>query len=416
MSTSNVTFQLGEAASASKLMGAFNVLRNQGQQLLTTLGTYRTDSLVSFEQRVEALNSRRERANRVKSSYVAVRFVATDLLDMDQTQTSATVRADTQAVTLQERQTATNAIVQQQTFSTSDGTAESISVDNSMYMVSTSDGLIPTGTFTLKLLQALNLTVLTFDLSAVPAKSTVVVSASPDGINYTAAVQTSMNGYRLTAWFSPMNMRYITLAVTPSAPDVLGGSSYTFGLTDFVGAETEFQLLSDLVTLPIAFRPVGTRLQLVAQHDPNLTFFLNFNNVGWLEYAAGATITIPGTIETKTPAVALHTGGALEIVLPVDAYPNSVQVFDETTSKNLTVVPNLSATDPNLAHLVHDYIALNGTTLTYIGPDLAAAAGHTFTVTFVEGPALVEVQLKVQLITPDRTVTPTFTGASLQEL
>ena len=94
MSTSNVTFQLGEAASASKLMGAFNVLRNQGQQLLTTLGTYRTDSLVSFEQRVEALNSRRERANRVKSSYVAVRFVATDLLDMDQTQTSATVRAD----------------------------------------------------------------------------------------------------------------------------------------------------------------------------------------------------------------------------------------------------------------------------------------------------------------------------------
>ena len=41
-----------------------------------------------------------------------------------------------------------------------------------------------------------------------------------------------MNGYRLTAWFTPMEMRYITLAITPAAPDTLGGTSYTFGLTD----------------------------------------------------------------------------------------------------------------------------------------------------------------------------------------
>ena len=264
MSTSLPTFQLGEVASASQLMAAFNVLWNQGENILNTLTNYRNLSLVDFQQQVEALNSRLQRANRISAPYTTVNFVTTDFLDIDQTQTSATVRADAQAVTLKERSTTTNAVIQNQTFATSDGTAEAISTDNSLYRVSTTDGSIPTGTFTVQLVQSLNMTVLTFDLAAMPPTPSFVVSASPDGTTFTQANQVSMNGYRLTAWFTPMEMRYITLAITPAAPDTLGGTSYTFGLTDFAGTETEFELVSELVTAPISFTPASLQLKLVA--------------------------------------------------------------------------------------------------------------------------------------------------------
>ena len=145
MSTSLPTFQFGEVASASQLMAAFNVLWNQGENILNTLTGYRNMSLVDFQQQVEALNSRLQRANRISPPYTTVDFVTTDFLDIDQTQTSATVRADAQAVTLKERSTTTNAVIQNQTFATSDGTAEAISTDNSLYRVSTTDGSIPTG-------------------------------------------------------------------------------------------------------------------------------------------------------------------------------------------------------------------------------------------------------------------------------
>ena len=255
MSTSLPTFQFGEVASASQLMAAFNVLWNQGENILNTLTNYRNLSLVDFQQQVEALNSRLQRANRISPPYTTVNFVTTDFLDIDQTQTSATVRADAQAVTLKERSTTTNAVIRNQTFATSDGTAEAISTDNSLFRVNTTDGSIPTGTFTVQLAQSLNMTVLTFDLAAMPPTPVFKVSASPDGTTFTQAVQVSMNGYRLTAWFTPMEMRYITLAITPAAPDTLGGPSYTFGLTDFAGTETEFELVSELVTAPISFTP-----------------------------------------------------------------------------------------------------------------------------------------------------------------
>ena len=96
------------------------------------------------------------------------------------------------------------------------------------------------------------------------------VAASPDGTTFTQANQVSMNGYRLTAWFTPMEMRYITLAITPAAPDTLGGTSYTFGLTDFAGTETEFELVSELVTAPISFTPASLQLKLVAPSDPKI--------------------------------------------------------------------------------------------------------------------------------------------------
>ena len=87
----------------------------------------------------------------------------------------------------------------------------------------------------MQLAQSLNMTVLTFDLAAMPPTPTFAISASPMGPTFTPAVQVSMNGYRLTAWFAPMEMLYITLAIMPAAPDTLGGTSDTFGLTTLPG-------------------------------------------------------------------------------------------------------------------------------------------------------------------------------------
>jgi hypothetical protein len=431
MSTSLPTFQLGEVASASQLMAAFNVLWNQGENILNTLTNYRNLSLVDFQQQVEALNSRLQRANRISAPYTTVNFVTTDFLDIDQTQTSATVRADAQAVTLKERSTTTNAVIQNQTFATSDGTAEAISTDNSLYRVSTTDGSIPTGTFTVQLVQSLNMTVLTFDLAAMPPTPSFVVSASPDGTTFIQANQVSMNGYRLTAWFTPMEMRYITLAITPAAPDTLGGTSYTFGLTDFAGTETEFELVSELVTAPISFTPASLQLKLVAPSDPNILYFLSFNGGNWQEYAADSVIPIPGaaavtqtgiTVFQEEPGdiwVGSNTPGGL-FQLPSNAYSNTVSVTDETTGNLLALLPGfpciyISDLAPGLSL---DYMAFQvGSAAAYL-PSVSTAnpLTKTFTWSYVTGPSNMTVQLKVQLSTSDRTVTPTFTGASLQEM
>ena len=449
MSTSLPTFQFGEVASASQLMAAFNVLWNQGENILNTLTGYRNMSLVDFQQQVEALNSRLQRANRISAPYTTVDFVTTDFLDIDQTQTSATVRADAQAVTLKERSTTTNAVIQNQTFATSDGTAEAISTDNSLYRVSTTDGSIPTGTFTLQLAQSLNMTVLTFDLAAMPPTPTFAVSASPDGTTFTPAIQVSMNGYRLTAWFAPMEMLYITLAITPAAPDTLGGTSYTFGLTDFAGTETEFEMVSELVTKPDLLHSGQCPLKLVAPATPGILYFLSFQ---WRPLAGVCgrqhCSRIPIRVQFRLTGVTVSAMsgapeyGGYSFNMPSGTFQefetiflNSIQVTDLSTGLPIRVAPALnpmfavpgaigaSRYGP-IAGLTHDYAAqggYGGGLMLIPANPTNTFAGKTYSVSYSGVtanwiPITWSVQLKVQLSTSDRTVTPTFTGASLQEM
>jgi hypothetical protein len=184
--------------------------------------------------------------------------------------------------------------------------------------------------------------VLTFDLAAMPPTPGFVVSASPDGTTFTQATQVSVNGYRLTAWFPPMEMLYISLAITPAAPDTLGGSSYTFGLTDFAGVETEFQLMSELVTLPIMFSPVGSLVSLVAPQAAGLLYFLSFNGGTWQEYVNGSAVTLPGTSSSSTSSVTMNSGGVLSIELPLNVYEASIQVIDQATGLLVNVAPGLA--------------------------------------------------------------------------
>src|ERR1035438_4004486 len=127
--------------SRGKLVAALEALQSTGQSVLDDLAQTRTDTLLRFEQGLGALNSRRQRAFRLPSSDIAARFIVSDLLDVDQTTTSATLRAASQAVTLRERNRPASPAIQSQKFSTSAGMTEQF---NGMYRVTTTDGSTPT--------------------------------------------------------------------------------------------------------------------------------------------------------------------------------------------------------------------------------------------------------------------------------
>lgn len=83
-------------------------------------------------------------AARINARDIACRFVVSDMLDIGQTLTSASVRADAGAVTLQERGGPSQAEIKSLLFSSSTGAIEQF---NDMYRVHVVDGSKPVGTF-----------------------------------------------------------------------------------------------------------------------------------------------------------------------------------------------------------------------------------------------------------------------------
>lgn len=64
------------------------------------------------------------------------------------------------------------------------------------------------------------------------------------------------------------------MVITPAQPDNLGGSTYTFGITDLSGASVDYNLVSDLCFAPIAFPVQSAQVQLVADTGSGLTYYL----------------------------------------------------------------------------------------------------------------------------------------------
>lgn len=410
-------FHTGDPGSARVWTAALSTLLAQGQAVLDQCAQNRLETLIEFEQRMQALSGRRQRANRTAPPRELVSFVVSDFFDIDQTLTTATIRADAQSATLKERTVTTQATIKTQGFTPSSGTVEPISAQGSLFRVHTDDGTLPTGTFSLQLFSPLTLTLLVFDLSALASQPDIVVSASTDGVVYTPARKTEINGDRLTAWFDPLEMLYIQLAITPTHPDTLGGTSYTFGLLDFSGSTTEFQLISELVTRPIPFSPQGTSVVLEAPADPDIAYFLSFDGGAFLEYPAGSTLVLPGTQAVTASSVAMDPGsGVLAYTWPATAYGNSLAVSLDGDDSPVRVAPGLSPHDPAVVKLVGRYLAVNGSALSYVRDDISVDIGKTFSFSYVTGPATMTVQLKVLLTTSDRAVTPKFTGAALQEI
>ena len=213
--------QDGDQGSRAVFMAALEALQAQGKSVLDGLEQTRLDTLLRFEQDLSALNGRRQRAFRLPVQDIAGQFLVSDMLDVDQAATSATVRADAASVSLRERTGPATAPVRSTQFSTSAGAIEQF---GDMYRVTTQNGLAPTGTFAIQFFSGLNLTLLVFDIVMSPSNPEITVQVSAGGTSYASATQVAQTGYRVTAWLPEGEVKYVRIAITPGHPDTLGGS------------------------------------------------------------------------------------------------------------------------------------------------------------------------------------------------
>ena len=416
MSTSVVPFQAGEEASASKLNQDLEAVRALGQTVMDSITGEQTTKLLDLERALNSLNGRRQRAGHsVEPTALAV-FAVTDLLSTDQNQTTATVRIDTGAVTLRERPQVVNAQIKSTQFSSSTGTVTPLDNDNQMYQVYCPDGSTPAGVFLLELMSPLDLTLLVIDISAMMSQPTITLEVSADGLVWVPA-QVEQNGYSLTGVIPPTVVRYVRLSMTPAQSDNIGSQTFTFGLTDFSASAVEFQLVSEWVSLPVPFSPLGQNVQLVTDNDPRLSFYLALaadNSQPFAAVTPSVPLAIPGIANQTFSQVAIDTTGKLAVTIPASVVVNSVKVTD-STGQNVPVIVGLQPSDPFLSKLNSPVIASVGNALYYL-PYSAADANMTFTVSLLTGPATMNACLKVVFSTTDRTTTPSFHGAILEEV
>lgn len=293
----NPIFQLGQQGSKSVLWNALQAIFEQGSDVLQDVENARINTLVAFENRLSSINGRRLRANRIPVSGSYGSFLTSDFTGIDQGQTTATVRSDSSSVSLREKAQPLKIVVRSKTFSTSVGSADAMDPNGVLYRVTT-DGTIPVGTFDIELRTPLSLSLLIFDIASSPSSPTIDVSTSADGISYVEAVEVSMSGYRCNAILASTEVRYVRIAVTPTHPDDLSGTSFTFGITSFIGTGVEYSLQSDFVSKPLVFTPNTAQLVLASTDtDPRISYFLSlqFNNsVLPAEVSLGEAVDIPG--------------------------------------------------------------------------------------------------------------------------
>jgi hypothetical protein len=210
----------------------------------------------------------------------------------------------------------------------------------------------------------------------------------------------------------------VQLTLTPSHPDNLTGNVYTFGVTDFAAATVSYNLASDIVFKPIFYQSESATMQLVADTDPNLSYYLMLDDgtdiPSFVSVIPNTPIQIPGIVSYKRVSTAINSSGVLALTLPAGTYPASVVVTNQTTGKNLPVVVGLSPADASISLVDTSHISLINGVLTVL--PVPSQTTDLFTVTYLTGPISMTATLKVHLSTSDSTTTPIFTGASLEEI
>jgi hypothetical protein len=416
-------FQLGEEGSRKKLVSQLQELRTQGEGVLEALEESRLASLVEFDRRLSSMNSRRQRSHRIASSQIAARFLVSDLLDIDQTQSTGTIRADSESVTLRERSQPTEAQVRKTSFSADRGTVETLDAASTIFRVHVIDGTIPVGQFDLELIQPLVLNLLVFDIVSSPSEPAITVQASSDGVTYQEARSVSRNGYRVNSWLPAMEVRFIRIVITPSHPDDLGGTTFSFGITGFSGITTQFHLRSELISHVLTFTPNTQNLIFRAVLDPDVTYFLSLAGGPFIETSPDKIIPVSGAAAVSAADVVIDSTGLLAHSIPSNYYPGTLKITESrlvdgvVTDGLMTIAPGLLASDARVPKLVNEYIGVNGSRQLYlIRNDYAIDIGRIFNISYITGPASVTAQLKVRLSTEDRAVTPVFHGAALEEV
>jgi hypothetical protein len=249
-----------------------------------------------------------------------------------------------------------------------------------------------------------------------PAGPNVVASISVNGITYTPAVNLTQNGYRWAAWFTPAEIQYIRIAIIPALPDSLGGSVFTFGLTDFHAFSVQYHLQADVYTNQLMMTPRTASVQFVTETVPGITYFLSLGGNPAIEVFPGTVVPVPGAAVVAHTGVTLSVAGKLSVTLPSNVYLPSVVIIDTTNPVSpfdMRTAPGL----PNTATPAHNqYITIDGSGNMYLVVYTIADAARTFSVSYVSGPTSITAQLHVQLTTSDLNTTPVFSGAQLVEV
>jgi hypothetical protein len=407
-------------------MQALTALYNSGQNVVDILTSYRNTALINFNRQVEALNNRGSVTNRLLGTTTLVNFVTTDFLDVDQTQTSATIRADAGSVSLCEKNQPLSFGDKSTVFTTNLGTAQSISKVYDIYTVTAET--IPTGTFIITLNSTININILNLELTAISSNPVITITTSEDNVVYTPVNSYSLNGYNLIANLDSTQVKYINIAITPAVPDTLSGNTYTFGLISVETSLTNYEYSSEFVTLPINFCPTGQNVEYSSTQQNNFNY-LNFSSQPgtWYEVNSGSILSLPGVSSVNLTGISLETGNYINTPITFNSndiiYPNTLTIKDNT-GINIPVIFGLSPSDLNILYTRNKYIAVNSTissgdiiyTLCYIDNSYTGSPEKTFDINYTYGPKNMSVALKVQLSTTNNTLTPIFNGATLNEV
>ena len=363
----------GDQGSRSVFVAALAALQAQGQSVLEGLAQTNLDTLLRIQQDLNALNGRRQRAYRLPVQDIAGQFLVSDLLDVDQPATSATVRADSSSVTLRERSSPGEPAVQSTQFSTSDGSIEQFS---GMHRVTTTDGSAPTGTFSIQFYSGANLTLIIFDMVMSPSSPTINVQVSATGVTYSAATKIACNGSRVSAWLPEGEVKYVQISITPSHPDTLGGSAYTFGLTDFTAYMVDYQMQSEFQTQYIDVTPGSSQLQLVADDSDGLVYSLSLGaGAPYTGVAPGQVLNVPGAVDVEAGLVSV-SGVTAAIA---SGTPTAAALTEVVSGNAASIVAGSYVAFDDVSGAFH-VTGRNGLTLTL---DRAAPVGATLPVTLV---------------------------------
>lgn len=360
-------FQMGEEARQTKMQAALDELRQDGQDVIDSMLRQQHDVLLSFDRRLGALNARRTRASRVAAPGVVARFLVSDMSDIEQGETSAAVRVDAGVATLHERGAHSQLVLRSTKFSASAGTVEQF---GTLYRVHTDNGQRPTGTFDVELVTPVELTMVVFDIAAVPSGSQIRVQASADGLEFKEAASVAISGYRVTAWLPQVEAKFLRINILPSHADGLGGTSFTFGITAINALSASFHLRSELLSRPILFSPRSRSVRLAAANEPGLAYYLSLVEPGqqdqFLEARPGVAFPLPGVSDVEVSDVLLND--VAKTTLAADA------ILDGNPLHNPTSLLLTDATRFNASGKVF----LNGMTLDYtslVGNQLNGVSG-----------------------------------------
>jgi hypothetical protein len=408
-------FSMGENASASLMNEAFTLLQSQGNSILETMAEIQLTTVVDYQRRLTALNGRQQRAASALFPYTLVKFVVSDFDTINQGITTSTIRVDTAAANLRERRQPSQVLVSATSFISTIGTVQSIDSNDTLFSVYSLNG-IPTGTFNLTLASVVDVSFITVDVSAMASSPDVSVSVSTNGLVWEPAVSVSLSGSLLNAWLPEIPTKYIQIVITPTHPDNLGGNTYTFGVTGLSGTTVDYNLVSDIYFNPQTFNVESSQVIFKGDSSDGLTYYLTLyylesgvpTGLVTVVISPGEYVDLPGVTDVIQSTTT--TAGVLGITLPSNFIPNTVSVTD-SSNNSLAVVPGLSTTDPNISYLTVPRVSLVGDALTVV-PN--PTDGTPYTVNYLTGPSSVVAALQVHLTTNTKTLTPIFSGASLE--